>query len=115
MKKLKIQKHNSRKEVRETKNEKYAKRLEEYHALKHGDIERYFNLQENFSVKRGKVYTTKNILNGKYKFVSFNLVSDFQKLLTKKNGNYVDVCNKEELAEVSIDSISMLFDYDNNE
>lgn len=105
----------AKKKFKETGSEKYAKRLEEYHALKHGDIERYFNLQENFSVKRGKVYTTKNIINGKYKSVSFNLGDDFQKLLTKKNGNYVDVCKREELADHVYDSISLFFDYDNNQ
>lgn len=103
------------KKYRETKSEKYAKRLEEYHALKYGDIERYFNLQENFAVKRGKVYTTKNVINGKYKSVSFNLGDDFQKLLTKKNGNYVDVCKREELADYVYDSISLFFNYDNNQ
>lgn len=102
------------KKYRETKSEKYAKRLEEYHALKHGDIERYYNLQENFGVRRGKVYTTKNILNGKYKLVAFS-IDDFQKLLTKKNGNCVDVCKKEELADYVYDNISLFFDYDNNQ
>lgn len=103
------------KKYRETKSEKYAKRLEEYHALKHGDIERYYNLQENFGVRRGKVYTTKNILNGKYKSVAFSIDDDFQKLLTKKNGNYVDVCKKEELADYVFDSISLFFDFDHNQ
>lgn len=104
----------AKKKYEETKSEKYKKRLEEYHALLHGDIEKYFNMQDGFSVRRGKVFTTKNLADGKYKAISFGIGDDFQKLLTNKNGNAVDVCKNEELAECSIDSISMLFDFDNN-
>lgn len=105
----------AKKKYEETKSEKYRKRLEEYHALLHGDIEKYFNMQDGFSVKRGKVFTTKNLTDGKYKTISFGIGDDFQKLLTKKNGNAVDICKIAELAECSIDSISMLFDYDSNQ
>lgn len=104
----------AKKKYEETKSEKYRKRLEEYYALSHGDIEKYFNMQDGFSVKRGKVFTTKNLVDGKYKAISFGIGDDFQKLLTNKNENCVDVCKKAELAEGSIDSISMLFDFDNN-
>ena len=105
----------AKKKYKETKSEKYKKQLDEYDALLKRDVERYFNLQEGFRAFHGKVYTTKNLINGKYKSISFGNDGDFQKLLTKKSWNYVDVCRKEELAEVSRDSISMLFDYDNNE
>lgn len=105
----------AKKKYEETKSEKYRKRLEEYNSLLHGDIEKYFNMQDGFSVKRGKVFTTKNLADGKYKAISFGISDDFQKLLTNKNGNAVDVCKKEELAECSIDSISMFFDYDNDQ
>lgn len=104
----------AKKKYEETKSEKYRKKLEEYNALLRGDVEKYFNMQEGFSVKRGKVFTTKNLADGKYKAISFGISDDFQKLLTNKNGNCVDVCKKAELAEGSIDSISMLFDFDNN-
>lgn len=98
------------KKYRETKNEKYAKRLEEYHALRYGDVERYYNMQSDFSVKKGKVYTTKNILGGKYTSIGFPT----DKVLYSKKGNYVDVCKKEEMSENSYDIFSMFFDYDNN-
>lgn len=104
----------AKKKYEETKSEKYRKKLEEYNALLRGDVEKYFNMQEGFSVKRGKVFTTKNLADGKYKAISFGISDDFQKLLTNKNGNAVDVCKKAELSEGSIDSISMLFDFDNN-
>lgn len=70
-------------------------------------------MQEHFSVKRGKIYTTKNLNDVKFHSVSFGIGDDFQKLLTKKNGNSVDVCKKEELGDYVADSISF-FDYDNN-
>lgn len=102
----------AKKKYEETKNEKYRKRLEEYNALLHGDIEKYFNMQDGFSVKRGKVFTTKNLADEKYKTLSFGIGDDFQELLTNKNRNAVDVCK---ITECSIDSISMLFDYDSNQ
>lgn len=105
----------AKKKYKETKSEKYRKRLEEYHALSHGDIEKHFNIQDGYSVKSGKVFTTKNLADGKYKTISFGIGDDFQKLLTKKNGSCVDVCKKAELAEGSIDSISMHFDFDSNQ
>lgn len=104
----------AKKKYEETKSERYRRRLEEYNALLHGDIEKYFNMQDGFSVRRGRVFTTKNLVNGKYKFISFGIGDDFQKLLTKKNGNAVDVCKKEELVECTLDAISMFFDYDND-
>lgn len=104
----------AKKKYKETRAEKYRKQLEEYDALIHNDIERFFNLQGHFSVKRGKIYTTKNLKDGKFQSVSFGIGDDFQKLLTKKNGNSVDVCKKEELADYVADSISLFFDYDNN-
>lgn len=105
----------AKKKLKETGSEKYKKRIEEYNALLRGDKETYFNMQEGFSVRRGKVFTTKNLKNGKYKSISFGVGKDFQKLLTKKNGSYVDVCKKEELADYVYDNISLLFDYDNNQ
>ena len=104
----------AKKKLRETGSEKYKKRIEEYNALLRGDKETYFNMQEGFSVRIGKVFTTKNLKNGKYKSISFGVGKDFQKLLTKKNGNYVDVCKKEELNDCTLDAISMFFDFDNN-
>ena len=104
----------AKKKYEETKSEKYRKKLEEYNALLRGDVEKYFNMQEGFSVKRGKVFTTKNLADGKYKTISFGIGDDFQKLLTNKNGNAVDICKKEELEDYVADSISLFFDYDNN-
>lgn len=105
----------AKKKYKETKSEKYKKQLEEYDALLKRDVERYFNLQDGFRAFHGKVFTTKNLINGKYKTISFGIDGDFQKLLTKKNGNDVDVCKKEELADYVFDSISLFFDFDNNE
>lgn len=105
----------AKKKLEETGSEKYKKRIEEYNALLRGDTEKYFNMQEGFSAKRGRVYTTKNLKNGKYKSISFGIDNNFKKLLTKKNGNFVDVCKKEELADYVSDSISLFFDFEHNQ
>lgn len=96
----------AKKEFDETKDEKWKRKLEEYDALLSGNIIKFFNMIDGFSVRDNKVYTTKNIVNGKF-YAAF-----FDNALTKKNGNFCNCCRRDELAEYMSDSITMFIDYD---